>query len=120
MRAEPVRSVRHRDGEPRPAARDQRGEDLDDGRVGACTEVGDLRRGHGRGGVREQPRPTGVVQVVARAIRVTPGGSEAGDPAEDCRLRYVDAQAFEHAGPEAVEDDVRAGAERVRELEPGV
>jgi hypothetical protein len=113
---EPVRVVRHRDGDVRaasaPFTRDQRAEDLDDRAQGTACEVGDLDGRESRRGVCQQSRPADVVQVVARAPVVC---TEAGDRAVDDRIGDVarpDAEPLGDARPEALEHDVGACTHR--------
>ena len=71
VRREPVGVVRHRDDEvlatPRLLTLEQRGENLDDGEERAAGEIGDLHGRQCRCGVREQPGPAGVVEIVPGA-----------------------------------------------------
>ena len=119
--------MRHRDDQSRSAPRalplEQRGEDLGDRGEGARAQVGGLDRRQGRCGVRERARPAEVVQVVAGTQRVTSLDAEARERAVDDAVGDVvraDAEAGGDAGPEALEHDVGAGAERAAELGLGL
>ena len=73
VRDEVVRAVRHRDDDPRAAARactfQERGEHLRDGSERARRQVGDLDRRKLRGRVLEDARPAEVVDVVPARSR---------------------------------------------------
>ena len=127
VRHETVRAVRHRHDEPRSVARalplEQRGEDLRHGGERARTQIGGLDRRQGRCGVRERARPAEVVQVVAGTQRVTALDAEARERAVDDAVGDVvrtDAETRGDPGPEALEHDVGAGAERAAELGLGL
>ena len=97
----------------------QRRHHAEGGHQGAAAEVGDLAaRLHRRpvlgAGQPEQADQPEVVHVVAGALGVGAVLAVAGDRAEDdrrVRLAHplvADAEPVEHAGAEAVEDDVVA------------
>ena len=94
---------------------EQRREDLDDRPERSRCEVRDLHGRPLRRGVLEHARPAEVVEVVSRAGSVRAVRAEAGDRAVDGRAGNVvgpDAESRGHPGPEALEHDVGAGAER--------
>ena len=100
---------------PVRARPEQRGDDLERGGQPARGEVGDLDGRQRPRCVGERAGPAEVVDVVTGALLVAVAGTEDGDRAEDGRVRHSDAEPLEHAGAEAVEDDVGAGAEGVGE-----
>ena len=123
VRDEPVRAVRHRDGQagaaPGAFPLEQRRQDLRDGAECAGGEVGGLQRRQAGSGVLEHARPAEVVEVVPGARGVRPLGAEARDRAVDGRGRRVvraDAETRSDSGPEALEHDVRPGEQRLGEL----
>ena len=97
----------------------QGGEDGDDGALRAAAEVGHLHAGdHGPSisvaGEGEHARARQVVEVVAGAQPIRPilakTGDAAGHQSRVARAQRggVEAEPVHHAGPEALEDDVRA------------
>ena len=123
VRDEPVRAVRHRDGDPGAAAGalalEQGGQHLRDGAERSGGEVGGLQRGHGRRRVGEHAGPAEVVQVVTGSRRVSPIEPEAGDRAVDDGVGNVfrpDAEPRRDARPKPLEHDVRPGADSPCEL----
>ncbi len=81
-------------------------------------EVGDLHRRVGIGHVLEHACPAEVVEVVAGALRVPAGRAEARDRAVHGRGRDVvraDAQTCSHSGPEPLQHDIGASAQRAGE-----
>ena len=101
------------------------------GHQGAAAEVGDLAAGLDRravlgAGQAEQPDQAEVVHVVAGALGVGAVLAVAGDRAEDDRrvglahALVADPEPVEHAGAEAVEDDVVALDQAQQRLAPGL
>src|SRR5439155_22543080 len=99
---------------------EQRREDASGGAERSRGQVGDLHRRQRRSGVCEQAGPALVVEVVA-GPKVP--GAETGDRAVDDGGRQViraDAQALDHARPEALEHDVGLAAELAAALRFGL
>jgi hypothetical protein len=100
-------------------ALEQRGGDLCDG-TKRRAEVGDLNGGHRRRGVVQQAGPALVVEVVPGREVVR---AEAGEGAVDDRLGHVpgtDPEPVDDSRAEALEDDVRVGAEGVPSFRVGL
>jgi len=114
---------------PAPLACGERGEDADRGHERAATDVGDLHPGDdGRAArladVVQHAGVAEIVDVVAHPVAVGSVLPVARDRAVDeARVRgrerrVVDAEARGDARPEALEDDVGAGAEAAEDVAP--
>jgi hypothetical protein len=114
--------VCHRDDDVRAAAGaftfEEPCDNLERSRQAAGGQVGDLRGRHRRRRVREHPGPAEVVDVVTRAQLVAIPGAEARHGTEDRGWRDDQSEASHHARAKAVQDDVGAGAQAVRQGEP--
>ena len=98
----------------------ERGEDLHDRAKRARREVGYLDGRPAGLRVLEDARPAEVVEVVSRALLVTSAEAEARDRAVDDSVGNVvrsDSEPCRDPRSEALEDDVSAACERLRQRE---